>query len=174
MRPNFTENDKHPPSKSSRIRRGERTAGMKTNGKSAARHPTHFYDPNGPNETESSSDEEALIGLSRRENDTLGRIENAEASLAKERKRVEQLEIRRKEAEAREEQRRRQQIEEASLTPREKNRRVYEKAVARVERNALRKIEELDRRFAHSDKVFELQLARQNREVDEQRQQEAT
>jgi hypothetical protein len=78
----------------------------------------------------------------RLQENTLTRIENPEAALAKERKRIEQLKFRRKEAEDREDQRQTQQEENPGLPPREKNGRAYERAVARVERNALRKIEE--------------------------------
>lgn len=109
----------------------------------------------------SSSDDLRSEDLDRRHMETLTRIEDAEAALAKERKRIEQLELRRKEVEAREEQRRIGQDDDAGLSPREKNRKGYERAVARVERIALRKIEELERRFAYSDKVFELSMARQ-------------
>lgn len=162
------DNDRRPPSKSSTSRKGKRNAERKSQGKPTRRHQTHFYDPDAPDHTESSSEELGLADLDRHQTDTLNRVEEAEAALAKERKRIEQLELRRKEMEAKDEQRRMQQDDDAGLSPRDKNRRAYERAVARVERKALRKIEELERRFAHSDKVFELKMAREDMVADEE------
>ncbi len=147
--------------------------GKKTKERPTRRLQRHFYDPSRPDDAESASDDPGLAELDRHQNDSLNRVEEAEAALAKERKRIEQLEIRRKEVQAKEEQRRMQLEEAARLTPREKNRRLYERAVARVEGTALRKVEELERRFAHSDKVLELQEARWNMNANEQRESEA-
>jgi hypothetical protein len=163
----------NPQSKPSKSKGSKRDARRKTKRKRTSRHQTHFYDPDRPENTLSSSDDLGLGELDRRQTDTVTRIEDAEAALAKERKRIEQLEYRRREAESREEQRRLQHDADAGLSPREKNRKAFDRAVARVERNALRKIEELERRFAHSDKVFELNLARQDMEENEQREREA-
>lgn len=174
IRAMMADSDERPWSKSSRPNGGRRHTRRKTKENSRGGYPTHFYDPDAPDNRESSTDDLGLADLDRRQTDTLTRIEDAEATLAKERKRIEQLELRREEAEAREEQRRAQQDEDAILSPREKNRRAFERAVGRVERNAQRKIEELERRFAHSDKVFELSMARQEANQDEQRQREAT
>jgi hypothetical protein len=163
-------NSRSNPSKS---KGSNQDARRKTKRKRTSRHQTHFYDPDRPENTLSSSDYLGLGELGRRQTETLTRIKDAEAALAKERKRIEQLEYRRREAETREEQRRLQHDEDAGLSPREKNRKEFDRAVARVERNALRKIEELERRFAHSDKVFELNLARHDMEEIEQREREA-
>lgn len=159
----------NPLPKPSKSKGSKRDARRKTKRKRTSRHLTHFYDPDIPENTLSSSDDLGSGELDRRQTDTLTRIEDAEAALAKERKRIEQLEYRRREAETREEQRRLQHDGDAGLSPREKNRKAFDRAVARVERNALRKKEGLERRFAHSDKVFELNLARQDME-NEQRE----
>jgi ribosomal protein S30 len=152
--------------------RSEKDNGMKTKRRRSRRHQSHFYNPDMPNKADSSSDGPEISELVRRQTETLTRIEDAEAALAKERKRVEQLEHRRREVEVNEEQHRIQRDEHASLSPREKNRRAYEKAVARVDRSALRKIEELERRFAYIDKVLEMRAARQEREADKWRERE--
>jgi hypothetical protein len=149
----------HSKPSSSRIREPKRKGERKSNKKPTNPHQTHFYDPHAPEES-SSSDGPGLSELNRRHTDTMTRIEEAEAALAKERKRIEQLELRKKDVEARGEQRRNQQDDDAGLSPREKNRGAFEREVAKVQRNAKRKIEELERRFAHSDKVFELNMAR--------------
>jgi ribosomal protein S30 len=156
-------------SKSSKSKQDRRAGESKSQEKTIQRHQTHFYDPEGAENIESSSDEVGLPSIHRRQKDTLDRVQDAEAALAKERKRMEQLELRRKEVEANEEQRHMQPDDEAHLSPREKNRRAYERAVNRVERRALRRIEELERRFAHSDKIFELQNARQEMEANERK-----
>ena len=168
----FTDSHSHAPSKSSRSGGGKRISRRKIE-KYNERHQVHFYDPNGPDEMASSSDDLASADLDRRQTETFTRIDDAEAALAKERKRIEHLKLRRTEAEAREKQRRVREDEYADLSPRERNRWEYERAVSRVERNALRKIEELERRFAYSDKVFELSMARQELEAAEQMEREA-
>lgn len=170
----MVDNDRRPTSNSQRSRGSKRGTGSRTRKRPSGRLQTHFYDPHAPEGTGSSSDELDLMDLDRRQADTLRRIEDAEAALAKERKRIEQLEIRRREFETRKEHQRTQQNEDAGLPPREKNRRAFEKAVARVERNAMHKIEELERRFAHSDKLFELNMARGGMpDIHERREQEA-
>jgi hypothetical protein len=163
------DSNRRPPSKSSTPLKAKRYGGRKSREQASQRHQTHFYDPEAPDNIDSSSDETGLADIHRRQKDTLDRVQEAEAALAKERKRIEQLELRRNEVEAKEEQRRMQQVDNVGLSPREKNRRAYERAVTRVERRGLRKIEELERRFAHSDKVFELQVARQELEAKEEK-----
>jgi hypothetical protein len=164
------DNNRRVTSKSSKLKQDRRNGGRKSQEKAIQRHQTHFYDPEAADNMESSSDEVGLPDIHRRQKDTLDRVQEAEAALAKERKRIEQLELRRKEFEASEEQRRMQQDDDARLSPREKNRRAYERAVSRVERRALRRKEELDRRFAHSDKIFELQNARQEMEATKRKE----
>ena len=166
--------DKDSLSERSKVKEGKRKAGRKTKKKPPRRHQTYFYDPDVPDDTGSSSDDLGLADLDRRQTDTLNRVDDAEAALAKERKRMEQLEVRRQEVEAKEERRRMEQDDAAERSPRQKNRRAYERAVARVEKNALRKIEELDRRFAHSDKVFELIMARETESYDQEAAEEGT
>ena len=161
------DNNRRTPSKSSKLKQDRRKGGKKSQETAIQRHQTHFYDPEAADNIESSADEVGLPDIHRRHKDTLDRVQEAEAALAKERKRIEQLELRRKEVEANEEQRRMQQDDDARLSPREKNRRAYERAVNRVERRALRRIEELERRFAHSDKIFELQTTRQEMGANE-------
>ncbi len=169
----MADSDMQPPPTSSRSRGKKRGVRIENKETPPRRHQTHFYDPNAPEVAELSSNELGLAELDRHQIDTLNRIEDTEAALAKERKRAEQLEFRRKEIEAREEQRRMQKDEDAGRSPREKNRRAFEREVARVERNAQRKVEGLERRFAHSDKVFEWNMARQDMEADEQGEQGA-
>ena len=173
LRSIMADDDRHPRKQFSKPSTDRRNVGRKTKEKPARRHQRHFYDPSRPDDAEWSSDDVGLAELERHQNDTLNRVEEAEAAVAKERKRIEQLELRRKEVKAREEQRRMQLDEAAGLTPRKKNRLLYEKAVARVEGTALCRIEELERRFAHSDKIFELREARRNITTDEQREGEA-
>lgn len=163
----ITSSTRNAPSKSSRPGGHKLNSKRKTK-KYKAPHQVHFYDPNGTDEMASSSDDLTSVDLDRRQKETFTRIDDAEAALAKERKRIEHLNMRRKEAETREEQRRIQLDEYADLSPRERNRLEYERAVSRVERNALRKIEELERKFAYSDKVYELSMARQELETAEQ------
>lgn len=167
IRASVTHKDKQPQSKTSKSGGCKRNSGKKSSSRRAGTSQTHFYDPDAREQEGSSSDEMSPAEVYRLQEDTVARIENAEAALAKERKRIEQLEFRRKEAEDREDQRQTQQEEDPGLSPRDKNRRAYERAVARVERNALRKIEELERRFAHSDKVFEMKTAGQGAAINE-------
>lgn len=169
----MADDDRYPPQHFSKSSTNKRSMGRKSKEKPTRRHQAHFYDPNRPNDTESSLEEVGVAELERHHTESLNRVEEAEAALAKERKRMEQLELRRKEVEAKEERQRVQVDEAAGLTSRQKNRRLYEKAVARVEGTALRRIEELERRFAHSDKIFELREGRRNMSVDEQRGDEA-
>lgn len=169
----MADDGRHSRKQSSKASTDRRHKGRKTKEKPTRHHQRHFYDPSRPDDAGWSSDDVGLAELERHQNDALNRVEEAEAALAKEQKRIEQLEIRRKQTEAKEEQRKVQLDEAAGLSPRERNRRLYEKAVARVEGTALRRIEELERRFAHSDKVFELREARQNMSTDEQREREA-
>lgn len=160
MRNMVVDDDRRAPSSSQRPRGSKRGTDSRTRNRPNGRLQTHFYDPHAPEITSSSSDELDLTELDRCLADTLRRVEDAEAALAKERKRIEQIETRRREFEAKKEYRRTQQNEDAGLSPREKNRKAFEKEVARVQRNAMHKIEELERRFAHSDKLFELNMAR--------------
>jgi hypothetical protein len=164
LRGSQSEKYRHSESKSSRPTAGSGRSSNRRRGRrrTSNRDTHHFYDPNRPDEVRSSSEGIGPSDIEQEQTDTMTRIEEAEAALAKERKRIEQLEHRRQEIEAREGQRRAQQDQYSGLSPREKNRKAYETEVARVERKALRKIEELDRRFAHSDKLFELSHAKQN------------
>lgn len=166
-----TEMNKHPSSKSSKGRSSRKNLrGRKRND----RGPVHFYDPDVPDSREPSPDGMEFSELKRRQAETWARIEELEAPLAREKKRAEQLEYRRRDCDARERQRREQQKEEPFLSPRDKNRKAFEREVARVERDALNAREALERRFAHSDKLFELRMARQGMESNEQREREAT
>lgn len=165
----MTDKDRRAKAKSSRLGQRKHDRGPKVKKRSTGHQQSHFFDPNAPNEADSSSDHSGFSELASRETDAWTRIEIAEADLAKERKRIEQLEQRRREAEESKERRRIEREEDADLAPRERNRKAYERAVARVEKKALRKIEELDRRFAHSDKQFEMKLAREEMETDERR-----
>lgn len=165
------EMDKHPSSKSSKLRSSKRQA---RSGKANDRGPLHFSDPDAAESRESSTDDLGLPQLKQKQAETWARIEELEAPLAREMKRWEQLQKRRENYVARKKKRRKQQDEEPFLTPRAKNRRAYERELARVERDALNAKEALDRRFAQSDKLLELKVARQATELNnEQRQREA-
>lgn len=165
----LADHERLPPSKKSKSKSGKHntTRGKRPNLKPPRRHATHFYDPETGEIVESSSDEQGLSELNRKRADTLTRIEGAEAALAKERKRVEQLETRERDAQAREQRQRAQRDEEGNMSPRDRNRCAFERAVAKVERRALEEIEELERRFAHSDKIFEIKLAQQKAQTQD-------
>lgn len=152
------EMDKHFSSKSSKLKSSKRHA---RSGKGNDKEPLHFYDPDAPKSREESTGDLRLSKLKRKQADTWARIEGLEGILAREKKREEQPGKHIANCKAEQSEMRRQQDDEPFLTDRDRNCRAYEKELAGVQRDTLSATQALYRRFAHSDKVMELKMARQ-------------
>lgn len=145
-----------------------RRKGGNGNGRSAnTRQQIHFHDPDNQGLNASSSEDLSPSDLDRRQVKAMASVEDAEAVLAKERKRVEHLGFQKQELKNRDEERLARQDETAQLSPRERNHVQYQRAISRVERRALREIEHLERRFAYSDKLFEMRMQGKDEEVEQ-------